>query len=255
MFNLDERRTHTDPFRADSDGDGYPDGHEVAHGGIPTDASSLPIDITAPGFRNMRLVYSTAKTAKIQFETDEPARIDASWSSGASSGALSSPRYETVHTVLLTDLGYKKLYRVPITATDYGGNQTTMRFPGGVRSKPAEDPSANILRNLSASLLQNSGGVLHFSLTGEGHAKFGTRSVLGTKLKASVFVNGAFQQTATGTRAGSDGISTLDIQVSGLTPGDVVRVVIQSLGVLSWNMPETLPSSREQSLTYDGTGS
>jgi len=255
LFNLDELRTHTDPFRADSDGDGYPDGHEVAHGGIPTDASSLPIDITAPGFRNMRLVYSTAKTAKIQFETDEPARIDASWSSGASSGALSSPRYETVHTVLLTDLGYKKLYRVPITATDYGGNQTTMRFPGGVRSKPAEDPSANILRNLSASLLQNSGGVLHFSLTGEGHAKFGTRSILGTKLKASVFVNGAFRQTATGTRAGSDGISTLDIQVSGLTPGDVVRVVIQSLGVLSWNMPETLPSSREQSLTYDGTGS
>lgn len=254
LFNRDELRLHTSPLLADTDGDGFPDGHEVKNSGAPTDATQLSIDTTLPSITNLKQVFQTTRIAKLQFQTDEPCQVSASWVSGPLSGSVASTRFEKEHTLNLSNLAYGKVYTVNVSAMDHAGNSVTRALPGAIKASAAVDSSAVVLRNLTTQVLVNSGGVLQVALTGQGRLKVGPRTAFGTKLKVNVFVNGVLSQSVSGNTSGSDGITTVTVTESGLNPGDQLRILVESLGGPVWNMPETTPFNRERTLVYDGSG-
>ena len=254
LFNRDELRLHTSPLLADSDGDGFPDGHEVKNSGDPTDAAQLSIDTTPPRISNPQLVFQTTRIAKVQFQTDEPCQVSATWVSGSLSGSVASTSFEKQHTLNLSNLSYGRVYAVTLSAVDHGGNRVSSALPRVVKASAAVDSAAVVVRNLTTQVLVNSGGILQVSMTGQGRLKVGPRSAFGSKLQVNVFVNGVLSQSVNGSSAGSDGITTLTLTESGLSPGDRVRILVESLGGLAWNMPETTPFNRERTLIYDGTG-
>ena len=259
ILNGDEIVLGTDPENADSDSDGDADGHEVENGGDPTDPAVLASDTTFPVIENLRLVYNTARVAKIQFDTAEPTRVEAAWTSGAPSGTVSVPEFERNHTLILTNLRYNRLHTVTITAIDFAGNATTVDLPGGVRTLSSVVPDV-ILRNVSTSTIQNSAGTLHFTMTGRGRTKQGVGGISTSQLRVDVYVNGVNTQHAIGSISGTDGETTVEIIENGLTIGDEVRVVVDTVFVVQantgtlWNLPETAPENREVTLIYDGTG-
>ncbi len=251
LFNQDERRYHCDPLQSDTDGDGLPDGHEVKNGGDPSDPELLSVDDTFPTIQGLRTVFTTSKIAKLQFRTDEPCRVSATWSSGAQLGSVDLRDFEKEHSIHLAALQYGRVYNVTVSATDLGGNRVTQDLTA--RAVSSRLPTSIVLRKVSTQVQQNSGGTLRFSMTGEAGYKVGSRKPGLSQLDVDVFVNGAFRQNRRGSISGNDGITTVDITLNGLSPGDEVRVVVQGLGGM-WNMPETLPVNRERSLTYDGNG-
>jgi hypothetical protein len=260
VFNLDEIALGIDPEDLDSDGDGDRDGHETDNGGDPADPNVGSSDLLAAQIHNLRLIYRTAKVAKLQFETSEPARVDATWTAGVPTGSVTDERFATSHTLVLTELKFGRQHTVTITVTDLAGNPTMMDFPGGILTNPAAFPFDVVLRNVTTATIQNSAGTLHFTMNGRGRRKAGGGGIPASQLRVSVFVNGTFSRSAIGTTSGADGSTTVDINETGLTVGDEVRVVVDTVyntaantGTL-WNMPATLPANREAIMVYDGQG-
>lgn len=261
VFNLDEVALGTDPFDPDSDGDGARDGHEVANGGDPLDDGVLPDDMVAPVVENLRVVYVTNRVAKIQFDTVEPTRFDAAWTSANQSGGDSSDLFEKTHTVLLTGLRSGKDHDVTLTVEDQGGNTVDVPIEGGIRTLDATLSFATILRFGEVTVLEDSNGTLRFQIAGRVRPKVGAGNVPGRQMRVQVSVNGTVtQEVLNGTTSGADGITTVEVTESGLSVNDEVRVSVLTLfdvqqgNGIFWSMPDTAPEDREFRVTYTGTG-
>ncbi len=255
--NLDEITWGTDPYLADSDGDGDPDGHEVAHGGDPDDDTLQGSDGTPPVISNVRVMFVTTRVAKILFETDEPAHFDIAWSSGSVSGSASGTRDETTHTALLRTLIPNRTWTVTLTATDVAGNQSVVNVPG-VQSKPVAIPIDTTFQDASVTVLDNSAGTLRFQVSGRAQRKGGGNAP-GMQLRVKVFVNGVVTQTqVNGTTSTGSGITTVQVTETNLSPGDVVvaKVItlwnVQGGGALLWSMPDTPAANLKFAVTYTG---
>jgi hypothetical protein len=69
-----EAAAGTDPWTADSDGDGWPDGYEVANGALPDDLLDTPTDTIAPSLAGkVEVDFVNASQAKLFFRSNEPA--------------------------------------------------------------------------------------------------------------------------------------------------------------------------------------
>ena len=107
LINGAEALYLTDPKNPDSDGDGYPDGHEVLHGGAPTNPAinSQAGDNASPVVENVVVEWVNTKNARMTFTTNEPARIDVEYHvDGGPLHMVSEPDFATVHSVLLNEL-------------------------------------------------------------------------------------------------------------------------------------------------------
>lgn len=83
LVNKDELLNGSDALVADSDGDTYLDGVEVAGGSLPNSASSIPgNDGTNPVFTRREEIYHTAKVAKFIIESDEYASLRVDYTLG-----------------------------------------------------------------------------------------------------------------------------------------------------------------------------
>ncbi len=132
LANLDEITQGTDPFDPDSDNDGFPDGHEVLHGGSPTGGLTAPIDNTPPTISGLDVPWNTTKVARVRFVTNEPTRYVVTYTTTAPApfdgGTVTSSVYERRHSLVLRHLnpstpgGPSYTYDVEVRAIDAQGN-------------------------------------------------------------------------------------------------------------------------------------
>ncbi len=134
--NVDETVVGTDPFEPDSDGDGFGDGHEIAHESRPMDPTSHPVDTTPPAVLNPRVLWVAGRTAAIAFETSELTSCEVEYAlAGGSPELVSEPSLARVRRVLLTGLlpssgpGVESVYSAVLRVTDEGGNVTSTALP------------------------------------------------------------------------------------------------------------------------------
>lgn len=260
LRNGDEENLGTDPSDADSDGDGDPDGHETAYAGDPLDPQIGSNDGTAPGILDLRVVYATNRVAKIQFETDEPARFTAGWTSGLQSGEDASGIFEKSHTVVFRGLRSNQSHDVTLEVVDLGGNATTLVLPGFVQTLPPTFSAASVLVDATTEVTKDSAGALEVRISGRAKRKNGPASQANRRLRVKVIVNGVVtQQSVDGVPSNGTGITTVDVAEAGLAPGDELRVVVESLvnqqnDATFWSMPDTAPEMREFRFVYTGNG-
>ena len=260
LFNADELVLGTDPHAADTDLDGDPDGHEVREGGDPLDDQVQSSDATPPSLSNFRVTYSTTRAAKVQFDTDEPVRVEAAWTAGNFDGTLESARFASNHSLLFADLKPGRAHDLQLTLIDLGGLQTVLQMPAAINTLALQFPQDVLFRNANVTLLQNSAGTLRFQIAGKAGFKGGGNAA-GFQLRVRVIVNGQPQPgLVSGTTSGGDGLTSVTVELNGLSVGDAVTAAVFSLHLPSqntsilWNMPRTNPANREFDLTYDGTG-
>jgi hypothetical protein len=260
LYNADELALGTDPLNPDTDGDGFPDGHEVLNGGDPNDPTVGSNDTQAPTVSNVELVYVTGRVAKIRFDADEPVVFDATWTSGNASGGDASSMHEKSHTVLLRDLRLNaKTHNVVVDVMDHGGNLTQFTVPNVITSPQIPVPSV-VLRQATTTEVKDSGGTLDHLVSGTARTKGGGNAA-GRRLVVNVFVNGVLTQEALmGSISGAGGVTSLNVIENGLTPGDQVDIVVMTLLFApanfggDWSMPDTAPEMRRWTIEYTGTG-
>jgi hypothetical protein len=211
LRNLDEAGHGTDPYVADSDGDGALDGAEVDFGSDPLDPQSLPVDATPPVVNAVEVEWVTAKNARVTFTTNEPCTVDASYGTpllGFRNLQVTEPR--KVHNLLLTELEPSTFgpaippqftvfhdYSGLITVTDGGGNAVQIALPT-FRTQPfilvGGTPPVAVVEDLSWTLIgQTPGG--NVNAQGEATLAFklaGPPAIPATDyvLVANVVVNG-----------------------------------------------------------------
>lgn len=117
---------------ADTDGDGFPDGHEIDNGGDPTNPSVGSNDTTPPIIVRAVTQFVSARVARINVETNEPCLVTVAYNaSTGGSASTSTTRFAKTHTLLLDDLlpstgGSPWItYTGNVSATDIGGTSTT----------------------------------------------------------------------------------------------------------------------------------
>jgi hypothetical protein len=260
LYNRDELALGTDPLNPDTDGDGFPDGHEVLNGGDPNDPTVGSNDTTSPTVSNVKLLYVTARVAKIRFDVDEPTVFSAIWTSGNSSGGDATSLFEKTHTVLLSDLRVNgQSHNVLIDVVDHGGNLTQISFPNITTLTHISVPSV-VFRAATTTEVQDSSGTLNHLVSGTARAKGGVK-LPGRQLRVNVFVNGVLtQENLMGSISGAQGVTSLNVIETGLTPGDQIDVVVMTLYNVGanfggdWSMPDTLPDMRRWTIEYTGTG-
>jgi len=145
LLNGDEVLHGTTDFNQDFDDDTYPDGYEVAHGSDPTDDLSLPSETTLPQFTKLpELLWMTASSAKVTFETDEPTHWSVEYETiDIDPITVESLDASTVHTVVLHDLfpstaNFKDNdYFGIVTITDLNGNSFSEPLPAEMTTNSA----------------------------------------------------------------------------------------------------------------------
>ena len=89
LLDWDEAFVHgSDPFNPDTDGDTFPDGHELANGNSITMADTTSNDVTPPAITATRVMIATTNTVKVEFNLNEVARVRTMLESTDPSGVL-----------------------------------------------------------------------------------------------------------------------------------------------------------------------
>ena len=162
LFNGDEAVHGFNPTNPDSDNDGFLDRTEVEL--VTNDPLYLPNDNVAPTI-SVRLVYKTARIAKIIVETGEPTRLSVTYSDGiALPHVLPVAGWKRLHTVLLRDLepsytttSFVRTYSGTVQAFDQANNPISMPLPSfstesfitALEGGPNGSPRENIVSNLT----------------------------------------------------------------------------------------------------------
>lgn len=90
---------------ADTDGDGWPDGHEVANGGNPVNAAIPSNDVTPPSIVSPVTQFVSARVARINVETDEPCVISVTYQDSLGNvSTRTTTLFARTHTLLLDNL-------------------------------------------------------------------------------------------------------------------------------------------------------
>lgn len=258
LFNRDEAVWGTDPHHPDSDGDGFPDGHEVDNQGDPADPAIQSQDTTPPRIDDLRLVYVTTRVAKLQLDTSEPTATRVHYASAAGAGDVEEKAWQENHTVFLRHLVPGQHYSVTVEVKDPGGLITTQDLPGGLLTAPLLQGTDTVIESATVSLLQNGGGTLQYEIAAHIHQKSGS-PLAGQALWGEVYVNGVLTQAVVlGSISDALGISEVTVTESGLSPGDVVTlnvvtvIDVATLGLVRWSLPDTDRDLRRTSVPYTG---
>jgi DNA-binding beta-propeller fold protein YncE len=131
LFDLDERLAGTDWEREDSDDDGFPDGYEVHWGMNPLVQDQTSPDTVAPGvIGQVRVVWTTARSAKIEFATNEQVRALFSYDGGYPILRWPLlPSFDDRFSVVLNELEPGRETSVGIHLTDPAGNASDVNVP------------------------------------------------------------------------------------------------------------------------------
>ncbi len=133
LINQEEIALGTNPFNPDSDGDGDPDGHEVANGGDPLDATIGSTDGTPPEIQNMVIHWVSTKNARLTFETSEPCRTTVTYFPVGTTGleqTVSNGTLRKRHSFILSELvpSTKQQAMPPVSADDEVLNTYTVKI-------------------------------------------------------------------------------------------------------------------------------
>ena len=137
LTNVVELALGTNPIEPDSDGDGWPDGHELLNSGNPLDDQVISDDTTPPALiGDFETSFINATQAKFFFQTNEPVKVDFTYSTvGGDLHTHSILHFDRVHTAVLQNLepstsGIKtNTFQATATLTDLGGNATVWNLP------------------------------------------------------------------------------------------------------------------------------
>ncbi len=133
LLTGDEYVANTDPSIADTDGDGFSDGHEQRNGTDPLIPDATSLDTTPPSFLPgpsgdpVVRVWGNTRTLQLEFATDEPtaARV---FVVGAAEPSEVSPGlggFSTYHQVVVTELPGNSPVTFLVEVTDEAGLVTT----------------------------------------------------------------------------------------------------------------------------------
>ncbi len=126
FVNLKEVSNGTNPDVSDTDGDGWPDGHEQRNGGNPTNPAIGSNDVTDPIIVRAATQLVAGKVARINVETNEPCVIQASYSfSGGPLQSAATQFPSLTHTLVLNDL-----HSTAATSLNYAGTLTAIDLAG-----------------------------------------------------------------------------------------------------------------------------
>ena len=166
-WTRDELAAGSDPDDPDTDGDGWLDGHELANGGNPTDATIFPNDATPPAILDARTLWVTTEAGRINVVTDELTTVSVAVQT-SQGGVLDfeSDALGWHHSIPMTALlastagGPSFTYSGTITALDLGGNTTTVPVPASAFGPPpfttrimASQPSEVVIGRLDTTLV------------------------------------------------------------------------------------------------------
>jgi hypothetical protein len=259
LFDLDERLAGTDPHDPDCDGDGHPDGVELAHGSDPLSVESAPRDERAPEVRDLRLAYTNVHVAKVQFDTDEPARwrVRLVPESGPEH-SVASDALSFNHTAILTELPGDTGFAVHVTALDSSGNEREVELAGGARTTELLSPYDTVVSAVATRVIESGGGELALEVDFDVAFKNGAPAP-SHEVIARLFVNDELVRDGlVAPLTGADGRATFAVRCTDLAPGDVVSIGVESIraeqGVANdWSMPDTPPHLRRAFVTYSGS--
>lgn len=125
-FDFVETSLALDPTDPDSDGDGSPDGEELAAHFSPHSSNEAPIDSTSPAFQSVRALEVGSESATISLLLDEPVHVMLTL--GTTPGAHdiatidSGATRRRHHELVAVDLPGGREIHVTVAATDRGGN-------------------------------------------------------------------------------------------------------------------------------------
>jgi len=143
LWDLDELIAGTDPENDDTDGDGLYDGYEVQWSTDPltADGSNHP-DTNGPQVVGpVRVVYTTTNAIKLEFETDEPARVLFSYNDGPYVlRAPLFPKHDVAFSEVLSELDPSTPYTVRLDMYDPAGNWSSHEFETGTLGFVKPDP-------------------------------------------------------------------------------------------------------------------
>jgi DNA-binding beta-propeller fold protein YncE len=125
LFDVDEARLGSGADRSDTDGDSFPDGYEIQLGANPLAYDvSIQGDTVAPQLvGQVRLVYATTNTLKIEFRTSEPCRVHMRLNGGPPVQRIPlDHQVDTEHWVILTDLSPGTAYTIGLEMRDPSNN-------------------------------------------------------------------------------------------------------------------------------------
>jgi hypothetical protein len=136
LLDGDERRFGTSVDNPDSDGDGFPDGHELAHLANPLRAHSVPFDRRPPRIEDARVAWVNTQVAKVRWTTNEPAtsvvRADRVAPAALASAATPPPAFDgqlkREHVLVVRGLEAGVRYRLRLTGRDAAGNVAAPAF-------------------------------------------------------------------------------------------------------------------------------
>jgi hypothetical protein len=147
LWNIDELAAGTLVFGRDTDGDSFPDGHEVLVGDDPLTPQGSSADTTGPAFLRAVSQFVTTRVTRINVETDEPVKIQIDYNEGIAAKSRVVSTLSKSHSVVLNDLlpstagGPTFSYSGRIVATDAAGNSSTTALPS-FTTRPFNDGSA-----------------------------------------------------------------------------------------------------------------
>ncbi len=162
--------------------------------------------------------------------------------------------------MLLRDLRTNaKSHTVVVDVVDHGGNLTQFTV-ANVTTLPLVNVPSVVLRQATTTEVQDSSGTLNHFVSGTARAK-GGGTMPARQLRVNVFVNGVLtQENLVGSTSGANGMTSLNVIENGLSPGDLVDIVVMTLYDVTltfganWSMPDTLPEMRRWTIEYTGTG-
>ncbi|MCP3920091.1 MAG: hypothetical protein GY711_31580 [bacterium] len=260
LYNADETFFGLDPFDPDSDGDGFPDGHEYHNNGDPRDQNVLPTDTTPPTLSDVRLVYKTTRVAKFQLEADEPVRWQVTWTGPAGAGARSGTRFAKTHSVLVTELERNAPYNFIVAGIDHAG-LTSMQVLPAFTTDDHLAGSDSVLAGLTQTILQDSSGTLRVRLDGIAERKDGG-ALADRRLVVQVSVGDTITHPTVygGNTSTSNGAVMVEVTQNNLSVGDDVDIMVFTLfdtvrnTSTSWDMAATSPENRGLRIPYTGNG-
>jgi DNA-binding beta-propeller fold protein YncE len=133
LFDLDEVAAQTDMEDSDTDGDGFADGYEIAHGSDPLQPNASVNDTVAPVLVGpVRLLHATTNVLRFEFETSEFCRVYVAYNGGPVVTRVPfNQAGDHHHWVVLNELESDTDYNIDLTMVDAAGNtsvDTTTHF-------------------------------------------------------------------------------------------------------------------------------
>lgn len=127
LYNMDELLWATGMTNPDSDHDGFPDGHEVDNGTLPTVPDATTLDDTIPTVGDVTEIYVNTNTTRLEFTTPEPAKAVIRVL-GSDTVLVEGPRSDVFavhHSMVVGDLNAGESVDLEIEVTDPSGFSST----------------------------------------------------------------------------------------------------------------------------------